>query len=209
MLLSTAYLPPVEYFAAIAANYSFESIYIEACEHYQKQSYRNRFKFLAPDGPQALNFPVVHEGGTFSLPIQEIKVDWSTPWAAKTKRALDTAYYSSAFYEYYRDELFSIYDSRPVTLWGLNTALTQWLLRKFGIPAELVPTHSFCPPDSDEYGEDLRGVIHPKRDNSILSELGLEKPYYQVFGDKFGFVGGLSAIDLLFNEGPGAIDYLI
>jgi hypothetical protein len=33
-------------------------------------------------------------------------------------------------------------------------------------------------------------------------------PYTQVFNDKHGFIGNLSILDLLFNEGPNAITYL-
>jgi len=208
VLLCTAYLPPIEYFAAIASEYSFSDIYIEACEHYQKQSYRNRFKFLAPDGPQALNFPVVHENGSFNLPIKEIRVDWSTPWALRTKRALEASYGSSAFFEYYRDGLFAIYDERPETLWELNRRLTTWMLQRFGIPAILKETSHYTAPDSVEYGCDLREAIHPKRSNSILGDLALEKPYFQVFSGKYGFTPNLSALDLLFNEGPNALSYL-
>ena len=36
----------------------------------------------------------------------------------------------------------------------------------------------------------------------------LKKPYYQVFSDRFGFTPGLSALDLLFNEGPDAVLWL-
>ena len=50
-------------------------VYIEACENYQKQSYRNRCLFYAADGVQALTFPVVHENGTHKLPISAIRVD--------------------------------------------------------------------------------------------------------------------------------------
>ena len=35
------------------------------------------------------------------------------------------------------------------------------------------------------------------------------RPYYQVFSDKFGFIPGLSVLDLLFNEGPDAVSYLL
>ena len=91
-LLTTAYFPPVSYFAAMAqemsglidrqggggsSELSPSVVYIEACENYQKQSYRNRCRFYAADGVQALTFPVVHQGGTHKLPISEIKVDYS------------------------------------------------------------------------------------------------------------------------------------
>ena len=42
----------------------------------------------------------------------------------------------------------------------------------------------------------------------ILAGLGLEKPYFQVFARKYGFIPNLSIIDLLFNEGPDSISYL-
>ena len=32
--------------------------------------------------------------------------------------------------------------------------------------------------------------------------------YYQVFSNKYGFLSNLSILDLLFNLGPNAIDYL-
>ena len=51
-------------------------VYIEACENYQKQSYRNRCRFYAADGVQALSFPIVHEDGTYKHPVKDIKVDY-------------------------------------------------------------------------------------------------------------------------------------
>jgi hypothetical protein len=56
--------------------------------------------------------------------------------------------------------------------------------------------------------DDLREVIHPKRSNTILSDMDLEKPYFQVFSRKYGFKSDLSIMDLLFNEGPDSILYL-
>lgn len=41
-----------------------------------------------------------------------------------------------------------------------------------------------------------------------MQDLGLERSYWQVFRDKFGFVPGLSIMDLLFNEGPESICWL-
>ena len=60
-----------------------------------------------------------------------------------------------------------------------------------------------------ENGENLRETIHPKRPDPILRDLGLDRPYYQVFAPKYGFIPNLSILDLLFNEGPDSISYLI
>ena len=190
-------------------------VYIEACENFQKQSYRNRCRFYAADGVQALSFPVVHEAGTHKLPISEIKVDYSTPWVQQHKRAIVSAYRTSAYFEYYQDELFAILDSRPATLFELNFALIRFFVEKTGIKVDLRLTHDYsregmvvAEDGTSVICEDLREVIHPKRPNAILSSMGLEKPYFQVFARKYGFKSDLSIMDLLFNEGPDSIMYL-
>ena len=194
--LTIAYFPPIQYFALLA---KYPSVRLEACENYQKQSWRNRCRILTAGGPQDLNFPVRHRNGTFSLPVREIEVDYSTPWVLKTERCIDAAYRSSAYFEYYREPLFAILDAQPRTLWELDLEIIRFLMGKFGLKTEIVPTEEYAADHVD---------IHPKRPDSILQELGLEQPYYQVFSDRYGFVPGLSAMDLLFNEGPGALEYL-
>ena len=224
-LLTTAYFPPVSYFAAMAqemsglidrkggdgsSELSPSVVYIEACENYQKQSYRNRCRFYAADGVQALTFPVVHLGGTHKLPISEIKVDYSTPWLVQHQRAIVSAYRTSAYFEYYQDELFAIMDSKPERLIDLNTALLKFFIDKIGLRVDLRMTQEYSP-EAIAGGlmcDDLREVIHPKRPNTILSDLALEKPYFQVFSPKYGFQSDLSIMDLLFNEGPDSILYL-
>ena len=233
-LFTTAYLPPVSYLAAIAEEMDGLSnrtdgdssleltpsvIYIEACENYQKQSYRNRCRLYAADGVQDLNIPVVHEGGTHKLPISEIRIDWSKAWLQQHERAIISAYRTSAYFEYYMDEFFAIYAEKPEKLIDLNTSLLRFMLDKTGISAEIRFTSEFSRdgiiipapgdnPTKEIHCTDLREVIHPKRPNSILADLKLEKPYFQVFAQKHGFQSDLSAIDLLFNEGPDSIVYL-
>ena len=211
MLLGIAWFPPVSYFALIAKGMVLSPentipsiVYIEACENYQKQSWRNRCRILAADGPAYLNFPIVHEG-SHELPITEIKVDYSTPWVLKTKRAIASAYESSAFFDYYKDDLFSILDSHPETLFELDMRIIRFFLDKTGIAADLRLTDTFQPSSGVD---DYREVLHPKRPNTVLKDLGLEKPYFQVFARKYGFTSDLSIMDLLFNEGPDSICYL-
>ena len=187
-------------------------VYIEACENYQKQSYRNRCKFYAADGVQALSFPIAHESGTHKLPISEIKVDYSTPWIQQHKRAIISAYRTSAYFEYYQDELFEILDSKPEKLFDLNLALIRFFIEKTGLKVDLRLTSDYSSQGLVENStvrcEDLREVIHPKRSNDILASLDLEKPYFQVFARKYGFKSDLSLMDLLFNEGPDSLLFL-
>ena len=190
-------------------------VYIEACENYQKQSYRNRCRFYAADGVQALSFPVIHEGGTHKLPISEIRIDYSTPWLMQHKRAIVSAYRTSAYFEYYQDELFDILDRRPERLLDLDMDLLRFFIEKTGLKVDLRMTDSFSKDgvltDADGSSlicDDYRELIHPKRPNDILSGLELEKPYFQVFAPKYGFKSDLSIMDLLFNEGPDSIIYL-
>lgn len=231
-LLSTAYFPPISYFAAIAQEMeglikkgddrknilpsplSSSVVFIEACENYQKQSYRNRCRFYGADGVQTLSFPIVHDNGTHKNLISEVRVDYSKPWVLQHKRAITSAYGTSAYFEYYQDELFAILDSQPEKLIDLNTALLQFFLEKTGLKAEIHMTEEFRIDGSADLNgehiicEDLREVIHPKRQNDILHKMGLEKPYFQVFSPKHGFKSDLSIMDLLFNEGPDSILFL-
>ena len=211
MLLSTAYFPPVAWFALLARDMTLSpdrvspsTVFLEACENYQKQSYRNRSYILAGDGVQMLQVPVMH---TESMGITQVRVDYSTPWLIRTERSLDAAYYTSAYYEYYRDELFARMEERPALLWDWNLSLIRFLLEKTGVACNLIPTSSFVAPAAAG-PDDYRAVIHPKRPDSVLSSLGLERPYFQVFADRFGFTPDLSVLDLLFNEGPDALLWL-
>lgn len=261
VLLSTAYCPPVEYFVAIASEFDWRSgrpaeVTIEACEHYQKQSWRNRCRIYAGDGPLDLNFPIIHSPDPYITPVSEIKIDRSTDWLTRHKRAIVSAYMASPYFEYYSDEFFAVLDSRREGLLDYNTAILRFFLEKFHIDASVGFTSGYIKPvkpesvkpivsadlasgmasvdvshaavshsvshvvsqalshaassaASDVDVVDLRYAIHPKRDNRIMESLGLNRPYYQVFADRYGFIPHLSAMDLLFNEGPDSLTFLI
>ncbi len=211
MLLSTAYFPPLAWFALAAKDMTLSPdrvlpshVLLEACENYQKQSYRNRCYILAGDGVQMLQVPVMHGA---SWAIRDIRVDYSTPWVLRTERALDAAYQTSAYYDYYRDELFALLEARPALLWELNLSSIRFILGKTGIACCLADTLDFVAPDF--VADDFRFSVHPKRPDAVLDSLGLSRPYYQVFRDRMGgFTPGLSCLDLLFNEGPDSILWL-
>lgn len=183
-------------------------VYIEGCENYQKQSYRNRCRFYAAGGVEDLTFPIIHEGGTHKLPISDIKVDYSTPWLQQHQRAIVSAYRTSAYFEYYQDELFEIMNRKPEKLFDLNMDLIRFFVEKTGLKVDIRVTEDYSREVDPVLYTDLRDKIHPKRPDTILRDLGLEKPYFQVFAGKYGFKSDLSIMDLLFNEGPDSILYL-
>lgn len=189
-------------------------VYLDACESYQKQSWRNRFRFYAADGPQDLNFPIVHKD-SHGVPVSRVRVDYSTPWVIKTERALASAYDSTPFFEHYADDIFDVLDSHPDTVLDLDLGLTRLILDKIGIKVDIRLTDSYVPvlsmtepSDTGIYGIDYRELIHPKRPDTVLASLGLGREYYQVFAARHGFVPNLSILDLLFNEGPDSILFL-
>lgn len=200
-VLSTAYFPPVEYFMAAAMT---GSILIEAQESYVKQSYRNRCRIYACDGVLSLTVPVSMPEN--SRGISMAVVDYSKPWLQQHERAIVSAYRTSAFFEYYQDDIFPILESRPAGLLDLNMALTLRLLDLLGIRCSVSLTEEYRQSYGPEF-LDLRDALHPKKTVPEIFR-GRLRPYYQVFSAKFGFIPGLSAVDLLFNEGPDALSYL-
>ena len=100
-VVTTAYFPPVEYFMAEAGE-----LKVEDSESYVKQSYRNRCRIYACDGVLSLTVPVSAADG--GKGIRDMRIDYSKPWLQQHERALISAYRTSAFFEYYQDELFAI-----------------------------------------------------------------------------------------------------
>ncbi|MBQ8645983.1 MAG: WbqC family protein [Bacteroidales bacterium] len=215
-LLSTAYFPPIEYFAVMANS---ERVEIESGEMYQKQSYRTRCHINGANGLLVLTVPVLRsaakgdEQGSHKLPIADLRIDWSKPWLLQHKRALEAAYMSSPFFEYYMDDIYGILDSGEETLLSLNTRLTLKIAELVGIETPVTLSDgNYLIPQSRELElagiSDFRECIHPKKGSRILEDLKLEKPYWQVFTNKQGFVPNLTILDLLFNEGPNSISFL-
>jgi hypothetical protein len=196
VLLSTAYLPPVAWFAAVASSGAAQ---IEACESFQKQSYRNRCKICSADGAQTLQVPVQHGGSRL---IRDIRIDYGKNWLHLHRSAIATAYGPSPFYKYYWDELDAVLERRHEFLFDLNAALTEKLIDMLHLKASLTFTGDYC--SAPEGVRNLRGAINPKREPAGSPF----KEYYQVFVRKLGFIPNLSIIDLLFCEGPEAYRYL-
>ncbi len=194
-LLSLHYLPCIEYFACFI---KYDKIYIEACENYTKQSYRNRCMIKASQKIDTLSVPICKDSS--HIPIKEVRIDYSQAWIKDHWRGIQTAYGKSPFFEHYADLFHDIFHKAPPHLFDLNFELLTLCLDLLQIDAAMSLTVDYQQYPVKEV-IDYRKSIHPK--NSHLNNDILRPCIYpQVFGSNFA--ENLSIIDLLFCEGPNA-----
>lgn len=191
---STAYLPPISYFKALLR---FDAIQVEAWESWQKQSYRSRSYIYGPHGAMMLNIPIKHN--EHKSQMGTVEISYETAWQNTHWQAIKTAYGSSPFFEVLGPELEPFYQKEINRLIDWNTELLKLMLNWLQVSPNLSFTENWSP----DLDNDFRESFHPKRKVN-----GNFDPYPQVFTDEHGFIPNLSVIDLLFNEGPAAFDYL-
>ena len=201
ILLSTAYFPPIQYFSLYMQG---DDVLIEGHENYSKQTYRNRCKIYAPGGVLHLSVPV--ERGSFhKVKVSELKIDYSKPWINLHLRALRTAYNSSAFYEFYIDDIERTLRKNHKKLIDLNTEILLLVLSMLEIENKPVITEEYLAEPTSQ--TDYRDSFSPKKEDPLFIESMPE--YFQVFSPEKGFVPNLSILDLIFNKGPEAYSYLL
>ena len=201
ILLSTAYLPPVQWFSRLVAN---GIVYIEYWESYHKQTYRNRCMIDSPNGAVALSVPVEKPDNGSRL-IKDMRISDHDDWRNKHWHALESSYFNSPFFEFYQDDFRPFYEKKYEFLIDFNQELVMKCLELMNVKAEIIPTSAFVDPDEIDPDKwiDLRDVISPK--TSLEEDPDFKvKPYYQVFDQGKGFKPNLSIVDLIFNMGPEA-----
>ena len=194
--LSSAYLAPVEYYALMAKS---QTVYLEHCDYYVKQTYRNRCHIAAANGVMPLSIPVEKSTGT-KLLTRDVCISEHNDWQLHHWRSIESAYNSTPFFEYYKDDFLPFYEKKWRFLWDFNQELQTKVLELLDLSVEVKLTKEYMPVLQEEM-LDMREQIHPKKE----SQLKEFKPYYQVFEQRFGFQKNLSIIDLLFNMGPESI----
>lgn len=143
VLLPTAYLPPVEYIAWVARA---GHVLIEQYDTYTKQTYRNRCLIATTGGVQALTVPV-EKGEGSHVPTRDLRISAHGNWPRLHWQALQSAYRSSPFFDYYADEFAPFYEQKHTFLADFNEALLRLILQCMGIEARISRTTAFRPPE--------------------------------------------------------------
>ncbi len=198
ILIESQLFPPISFFAVIL---DFEMLKLEACENFQKRSYRNRYRIGSTQGVLELSIPLV-KGKNQQQSIRDVMICRSNNWPVQHLRALQSSYGKTAYFQYYKDELQDLFMNKTSYLFEFNVSVLECLINWLGLRVSLEFTKQFelnAAPGS----LDLRNQIKLKQ--SISNQI---IPYYQVYSEKIGFIPNLSILDLLFHKGPESIFYL-
>jgi hypothetical protein len=149
-----------------------------------------------------LNIPIQHVGGKQGRQkYRDIRVDNFYPWQRQHWRTLETAYRTSPFFEFYEDGLVGLYEKKHTFLLDFNLSTLEAICSclQMPMPEQRTLTYEKRP----EGMVDGRALINAKTPTLLQ-----QHPYIQVFADRNDFIADLSILDLLFNEGTGALTYL-
>jgi hypothetical protein len=196
ILIHPSYFPSISHYIALV---NADAVTLEMEDNFQKQTNRNRMYIYSPNGIQLLNIPIKHSK-TAHQRIQDVKLETAFDWQKQHFKSLEAAYRTSPFFEYFEDDLMPIFTTKHTFLMDLNLQTMELVSKCLGMDFNYTSTTEYF--NEVPNHEDLRHLINGKKDATQL------EPYTQVFGEKHGFINNLSILDLLFNEGRYAKDYL-
>ena len=196
ILIHPGYFPSISHFVAMAQS---DLVTFEMDDNFQKQTNRNRMYIYSPNGIQLLNIPVKHSK-TAHQKTKDIQLETAFDWQKQHFKSLEAAYRSSPFFEYFEDDIVPIFEKKHKFLMDLNLQTMEIVSKCLRFEFDYNETTEYFHTVDDK--TDLRHLINGKKDTSIF------EPYTQVFEEKNGFLNNLSILDLLFNEGRHALEYL-
>jgi hypothetical protein len=196
ILLQPTYFSPILQYIAIA---NADELIFETEDNFQKQSYRNRCYIYTAQGKQLLNVPVQHTK-EIKQKTKDVKIDYKDDWHKQQLKTLKTAYSSSPYYEFYIDDLLPVFEKKIQFLLDLNFLTHKIIIDALQLE---IPTKKTTEYEKEPNILDLRILAEDKP----KIPYNLER-YIQVFSENHGFIPNLSILDLLFMEGPNALNYL-
>jgi len=196
ILIHPTYFPNIAHFAAMA---QANEVTFEADDNFLKQTYRNRTYIYAANGKLLLNIPVIHSQKNRQK-YRDVKISKDTNWQSLHWKSLLSAYSTSPFFEFYKDELEPLFNIKTDFIFDFNLKCIETIFECIQLNISTTKTEVF------------EQTVKNKKDFRYLVNAKIEEPefatYNQVFGDKYGFLNNLSILDLLFNEGPNTLGYL-
>ncbi|QIH39626.1 WbqC family protein [Flavobacterium sp. Sr18] len=198
ILLHPTYFPSISHFVAMAQS---ENITFEIEDNFQKQTNRNRTYIYSPNGIQLLNIPVKHSKESHQK-TKDIRIETDFDWQKQHFKSLEAAYRNSPFFEFFEDDIRPLFEKKHDFLLDLNFEALAILSKCLRMKIDYKTTTEYFHDVDTAIITDVRALVNGKKDLSLFEN------YTQVFDDKYGFINNLSVLDLLFNEGKYAAEYL-
>ncbi len=197
IILHPTYFPNVAHFVAMA---NAQNVMFEVDDNFLKQTYRNRAYIYGANGKLALNIPVIHTQKNRQK-YRDVKIFNETKWQDLHWKSLLSAYRTSPFFEFYEDELRPLFNLKADYILDYNLKCFEVICDCLQL--DLHTSKSEAYQKTIENTSDFRFLVNAKKEQPQTFDR-----YTQVFSDKHGFIPNLSILDLLFNEGPNALNYL-
>lgn len=224
VILQPSYIPWRGYFDQIRRADLF--IFYDDVQ-YDKHGWRNRNQIKTAQGKQWLTIPVHSQGVTQGIPIKDVHMDWSKPWAANHLKTLTFAYRKAPYFHEYLPLLESFYARREECLADFTIETTIALSRELGIAStrflraselpgidglktdrliqilrQVGATHYLSGPSAREYIEAEKF----EQAGISLEYMTYKYPEYPQLYPPFD--PHVTILDLLFMTGRDAINYL-
>lgn len=197
IVIHPTYFPNIAHFIALA---KADEVVFEMDDNFLKQTYRNRAYIYGANGKLGLNIPVIHSQKNRQK-YRDVKIFNQDNWQSLHWKSLLSAYRTSPFFEYYEDEIQPLFIDKADFLLDFNLKCFEVICDCLQFEINTSKTESYQRDFNDK--TDFRHLVNAKKETPYQLE-----PYTQVFTNKHGFIPNLSILDLLFNEGPNALNYL-
>ena len=197
IIIHPTYFPNIAHFVALT---KAKQVVFEVDDNFVKQTYRNRAYIYGANGKLSLNIPVIHSQKNRQK-YRDVKIFNDENWQNLHWKSLLSAYRTSPFFEYYEDDILPLFNSKVDYILDFNLKCFEVISDCLQLDLNISKTEIFQ--KSVENTIDFRDLVNAKKEQPQQFE-----NYTQVFSNKHGFISNLSILDLLFNEGPNALNYL-
>jgi hypothetical protein len=176
-----------------------DTVILDSDEHFEKMTYRNRYRISGSNNSILLSIPLV-KGRNQHVPMRDVQIHNQDRWQTQHWRTLVSVYRRAPFFDHYEDLLRPMFETEYDHLTDFNRASILWVQQQLRLKFKIEETNEYL----KEYPSDVADI----RGENYKEQAADFPKYYQVFEDRIGFQPDLSILDLLFSEGPGAVNWL-
>lgn len=188
--------PPIAWWMAVAKS---DILILDKAEHFEKMSYRNKYYITGANGPITLSIPLT-DGREQRKPMVDVEICNKDRWQVQHWRTLVSVYKRSPYFEHYEPSLEALFHTPYGSLIAFDLATIEWLKKQL--------KQTFHIEFADNYVKNYPDAIDVRNMKRSKEDVSNAPKYYQLFEERNGFLPNLCMLDLLFSEGPGAIELI-